>query len=268
MRFYDFPDVYDLFYSDTFEKECLTFYKSLFAKKKFQDVFDCAVGTGRMLMPMAKIGFNCSGSDINPNMIKKANINFAKENIMSAFQICDYKNLKNNIKRDFDCVMCTGNSLAHSKNEEISLVLDQMDAILRPGGTLYIDSRNWDNILKRKQRFYLFNPIIRDKGRVNYIQVWDYNKNGSITFNFLVFEEIDNKIVTKRQFYEIYYPFTTDYLKALLESMSYQNIKICKLGDTSQTDLENIDWFTITAEKPIEGLFPDKKEKRPRYLDE
>lgn len=267
MRFYDFPDVYDLFYSDDFENECLSFYKTLFSKKKFQDVLDCSVGTGRMLLPMAKMGFNCTGSDINQNMIKKAKLNFAKENIISNFVISDYKTIRSAINREFDCVMCTGNSLAHSRNEEIPLVLEEMNAVLRPGGTLYIDSRNWDNILNRKQRFYLFNPIIRDKGRVNYVQVWDYNKSGSITFNYLVFEEIDNKIVSKRQFYEIYYPFTLDSLKAYLESMNFQNIKVCKLGDSSQTDLDKIEWYTITAEKPIDNYIPaEKKDRRNRLF--
>jgi ubiquinone/menaquinone biosynthesis C-methylase UbiE len=266
MKFYDFPEVYDLFYNDDFESECLNFYKNLFSKKKFQDVLDCSVGTGRMLLPMAKLGYNCTGSDINPNMIKKAKLNFASNNIISNFIHCDYKNLKSSINREFDCVMCTGNSLGHVKNEEVPLVLEQMNAILRPGGTLYIDSRNWDNILKRKQRFYLYNPIIRDKGRVNYVQVWDYNKSGSITFNYLVFEEIDNKIVSKRQFYEIYYPFTFESLKSYLESMNYQNIKTCKLGDTSESDLDNIEWYTITAEKPIDGFIPERKDKKNRLF--
>ncbi|HPM01167.1 MAG TPA: class I SAM-dependent methyltransferase [Candidatus Cloacimonadota bacterium] len=266
MRFYDFPEVYDLFYSEAFESECLTFYKSLFSKKKFQEIFDCAVGTGKMLLPMARLGYSCTGSDINPNMIRKAKTNFAKENLIAQFVLSDYKELNKNIKRDFDCVMCTGNSLAHSKNDELKNVIFQMDKMLRPGGTLYIDSRNWDNILKRKQRFYLFNPVIRDKGRVNYVQVWDYNKNGSITFNYLVFEEVDNKIVSKRQFYEIYYPFNYELLKQILEGMSYQNIKVCKLGDSGQTDLEKIDWYAVTAEKPIEGFVNENKERKTKLF--
>ncbi len=266
MRFYDFPEVYDLFYSDAFETECLTFYKALFSKKKFQDIFDCAAGTGKMLLPMARLGYTCTGSDINQNMIRKAKANFAKENLIAQFVITDYKELSRNIKRDFDCVMCTGNSLAHSKNEELANVVKQMDSLLRPGGTLYLDSRNWDNILRRKRRFYLFNPVIRDKGRVNYVQVWDYNKNGSITFNYLVFEEIESKIVSKRQFYEIYYPFTFESLKTILESLNYQNIKVCKLGDVGITDMEKIDWYTVTAEKPIEGYVNESKDKKVKLF--
>ncbi|HPK41092.1 MAG TPA: class I SAM-dependent methyltransferase [Candidatus Cloacimonadota bacterium] len=262
MKYYDFPDLYDLFYSEAFEDECLSFYKSIFAKKKFQDILDCSVGTGKMLLPMAKLGYSCTGSDINQNMIRKAKINFAKENLIAQFILSDYKELSKNMKRDFDCVMCTGNSLAHTKNEDLENTIKQMDSVLRPGGTLYIDSRNWDNILKRQQRFYLFNPIIRDKGRVNYVQVWDYNKSGSITFNYLIFEEIDNKIASKRQFYEIYYPFTFETIKGIIEGLNYQNFKVSKLGNQNETELEKIEWYAITAEKPIEGFVSEPKDKK------
>lgn len=262
MRFYDFPDAYDLFFSEKFHDECIKFYKEILGKKKFKDVLDCSVGTGQMLMPLAKMGFNVTGTDINPNMIKKAGFNFAKNNLIATLNVCDFRSIKEKVRREFDCVMCTGNSIAHVKNEDITSVINSMDSVLRPGGMLYIDSKNWDNILQRKQRFYLFNPLIRDRGRVNYIQVWDYQKDSSILFNYLIFEEIENKIVSKRQFYEIYYPFSINLILNYLKELNYQNITICKLGDYNQQDIEKIDWYSIIAEKPIEELVSKDSRKR------
>lgn len=262
MRFYDFPDAYDLFFTDNFQNDCVAFYKDIFGKKKYKDMFDCSVGTGQMLIPLAKMGYNTAGSDVNINMIKKANQNFASKNLISNLSVCDFRYLKEKIKREFDCVLCTGNSLGHIKNEDIQTVINSMDSILRPGGMIYIDSKNWNNILQRKQRFYLFNPLIRDRGRVNYVQVWDYAKDGSVLFNYLIFEEVDNKIVSKRQFYEIYYPFDIALVVSQLEALNYQNIHICKLGDYAYTNLEKIDWYAITAEKPIEEIINDSKERR------
>ena len=262
MRFYDVPDAYDLFFSENFYNECINFYKEIFAKKKYKDFYDCATGTGQMLIPLAKMGYNTTGSDLNTSMIKKAKINFATKNLMSNLFVCDFRNIREKLKREFDCVMCTGNSIGHVKNDEIYSVIQSMDSVLRPGGMIYIDSKNWDNILQRKQRFYLFNPLIRDRGRVNYIQVWDYLKDNSILFNYLIFEEIESKIVSKRQFYEIYYPFNTELIISSLKELNYQNIHICKLGDYNQTNLEKIDWYTITAEKPIEEVISDSKERK------
>jgi len=251
MRFYDFPDAYDLFYSDKFQHDCSKFYKELFDKKKLKDIIDCAVGTGQMLIPLAKMGYNVTGTDINPNMIKKCQMNFAHAKLFGNFTICDFRNLQVKIKQDYDCVMCTGNSLAHVKIEDIEKVIKSMDSVLRPGGVFYLDSKNWDNILQRKQRFYLFNPLIRDRGRVNYLQVWDYHKSGSVLFNHLITDEIDNKIVSKRQFYEVYYPFSIHLVLDYLKVLNYKNISVCKLGDVLETDLNKIEWYSITAEKPI-----------------
>jgi ubiquinone/menaquinone biosynthesis C-methylase UbiE len=251
MRFYDFPDVYDLFFTEQFHADCLKFFKELFAKKKYKDFLDCSVGTGQMAIPLAQIGYSVTGTDINAKMIKKATQNFARNKLFANLSVCDFAELKSKLKTEFDVVMCSGNSLGHAPNEQILNVIRSMDAVVRPGGMLYIDSKNWDNILNKKQRFYLFNPIIRDRGRVNYIQVWDYRKNGSIVFNYLIFEEVDNKIVSKRQFYEIYHPFNLKLITDYLAELNYTNINICKLGDTSVTDIDKIDWYALTAEKPI-----------------
>ena len=254
MRFYDMPDYYDLFFSENFHSDCENFYQEIFGKKKYKDVLDCAVGTGQMLIPLAKMGYVCTGTDINQIMTRRASQNFARFGLMADIRVCDFRNLKEKIKNEFDIVMCSGNSLGHVKNEDIHKSIKSMDSVLRPGGMIYIDSKNWDNILKRQQRFYLFNPIIRDRGRVNYVQVWDYRKDGSIFFNYLITEEINNKIETKKQFYEIYYPFSLDTILDCLNEMKYENIKVCKLGDTTQKEIAKIEWYTVTGEKPIEGV--------------
>jgi ubiquinone/menaquinone biosynthesis C-methylase UbiE len=252
MRFYDVPEIYDLFYSPQYHEECKSFFSAIFGKKKFKDILDCAVGTGQMLIPLAQMGYNVSGIDINGKMIGRATRNFASAQLFAKLSVGDFRNIKEKIRSEFDCVMCTGNSLAHVRPVDLEMAIRSMDSVIRPGGMLYIDSKNWDHILQKKQRFYLFNPIIRDKGRVNYMQVWDYLKDESIVFNYLITEEIENKIVSKRQFYEMYYPFSLDAVREILSELNYTNIFICKLGDHSQTDLDRIEWYALTAEKGIE----------------
>jgi len=266
MLFYDFPDAYDLFYTDDFREHSQEFYKNIFGNHRIKDVLDCAVGTGQLSLPFCKMGYNLIGSDENNHMLRKARENFAAENFYPQLLKSSFLELSTNIKRKFDLVACTGNSLPHVKNENIKEALLQMDSLLKPGGYLYFDTRNWDLVLKRQQRFYLFNPIIRDKGRVNYIQVWDYNRDGSMTFNFLIFEEIDNKIVSKRQFFVLYYPFTTQFILDILKEMNYQNVRVFKLGDHTQTNIEDIDWLAIMAEKPAAELMNLKKQNKRKGL--
>ncbi len=261
MLLYDFPDAYDLFYNESFQQSTRDFYSKFLLKKNLREVLDCTAGSGQMTIPLAQMGYSVTASDINRNMIRKARLNFVKLDLMANFVTSDILELEEKVKRTFDCVMSTGNSLAHVKNDQLEDAVRQMDSVLKPGGMLYIDSRNWDLILERRQRFYLFNPLIRDRGRVNFVQVWDYNTDGSMVFNFLVFEEIENKIVSKRQFYVIYYPFTVERLREILVSMNYRNIHFFKLGDPSVTDLSQIDWFAVTAEKPFPETDDNKKKK-------
>ncbi len=262
MLLYDFPDAYDLFYDESFQASTREFFSRFLVKKNVHDVLDCTCGTGQMTMPLAKLGFNVTASDVNRHMLRKARQNFVQHEVMANFVGSDILELGTQIKRTFDCVMTTGNSLAHVKNDQLEEAVRQMDSVLKPGGTLYIDSRNWDLILERQQRFYLFNPLIRDRGRINFVQVWDYNPDGSMVFNFLIFEEIENRIVSKRQFYTIYYPFKTDDLRMILESMGYTKIKFFKLGDPGMEDLSQIDWYAVTAEKPFPQELPAKKKDR------
>ena len=46
-------------------------------------------------------------------------------------------------------------------------VLAGMDALVREGGWLYFDLRNWDRILRERKRFYLYNPFFDGETRVN-----------------------------------------------------------------------------------------------------
>lgn len=254
MLLYDFPEAYDLLFTPDFRQATMNYFKILFKNRKIRDVLDCSCGTGQMTIPLAQIGLKLTGSDINPKMLNKAKKNSEAEDLDIDYYKADFRKLVKAIKGEFDLVMNTGNSLAHIPNKDLSKALLSMDAVLRPGGIMYIDSRNWDIIQKRKQRFYLTNPIIRDKGRVNMLQVWDYLKDGSMVFNYLFSEEIENKIVSKRQFYTVYHPFKIKELVAILESMDYQKIRITKLGDPTFEDVNKIDWYTITAVKPIPEL--------------
>jgi SAM-dependent methyltransferase len=262
MYFYDCPEAHDLLYSEQYENASFDFFKQAFKDFAIRDVLDCTVGTGMHLIPFAKMGCTVTGTDVNQHMLGQCRKNFAQRNLIPQLHKSDILELSQKVRQKFDAVLSTGNSLGHLKPGQLRKGLQEMDKVLKPGGVLYFDTRNWDLILERKQRFYLFNPILRDKGRVNYLQLWDYNKNGSITTNYLIFEEVENKIVSKRQFYTIYYPFKLDSVYGILKEMNYQNIRLFKFGDNSLTDPLKIDWYCIQAVKPLAQAEPEKPKKK------
>lgn len=48
-----------------------------------------------------------------------------------------------------------GNALPHVEDRDVRKTLEQMDSLVKEGGWLYLDTRNWDKILKERNRFFL-----------------------------------------------------------------------------------------------------------------
>ena len=147
--------------------------------------------------------------------------------------------------------MSTGNSLAYVPNDEITGVLAQMDALVAPGGYLYFDLRNWDRIVRQKQRFYFYDPAFLPNGdRVDLMQVWDHHDDGSITFNLLYTFERDNKIFQREHFEERYYPVPRQFLLDRLSSLGYEDIAVSAFPvQFGAFDEESSNWYCVLARK-------------------
>ena len=71
MDLYNLPKYYDLSYSWNMRDE-LAFLKQIFrnvTKSKHVRLLEPGCGTGRLLVPLARAGFDCTGFDCNPNAL-------------------------------------------------------------------------------------------------------------------------------------------------------------------------------------------------------
>ena len=71
MNLYNLPKYYDLSYSWNMRDE-FTFLKQVFHNytgSMRPRLLEPACGTGRLLLPLARSGFDCTGFDCNPNML-------------------------------------------------------------------------------------------------------------------------------------------------------------------------------------------------------
>ena len=162
----------------------------------------------------------------------------------------DFRDLKCWQGNKYDIVASTGNSLAYVSNEDVLTALEQMDTLVADGGYLYFDLRNWDKILRERKRFFLYNPFFVDDTRVNLVQVWDYNDDGTMTFNLLYTFEKDNKIFRKEKFEELYTPVSRSLLLNKLKDLGYGEIQVgCFPFNYKVDDVEKLDWYTVVAHK-------------------
>ena len=224
---YDRTDIYDLFDSPKKDAQTLSHWQAVFDGRPIRSALDVSIGTGSLTLPLGQLGVSLYGSDLSDSMLARCRKKADERGIAIDLRQSDFRDLTSHFDRSFDCVMSTGNSLAYVTNNEITGVLEQMDALVEPGGCLYFDLRNWDRIVGQKKRFYCYNPAFLPNGdRVNLMQVWDHLSDGSIVFNLIYTFERDNKIFQKERFEEHYHPVPQKLLLDKLTQLGYQDIQV------------------------------------------
>ena len=247
---YDRADIYDLLEDETRYNTYKAHWTRIIEGKKIKTVLDVSISTGSVTIPLLDFGISLSGSDLSEPMLEKCGAKISAKGLSPELKRSDFRDLSCWRNRKFDMVASTGNSLAYVSNRDVSAALRQMDSLVNEHGFIYIDTRNWDKIVAERKRFYLYDPFFVDDSRVNLIQVWDYNSDGSITFNLLYTFEKDNRIYRREAFEERYIPLPKQIILEMLAELGYRNIEIMNFpAQIPISNVENADWLTIVAQK-------------------
>ena len=247
---YDRADIYDLIENEKRTEITRNDWKEFLGDRPIHTLLDVSIGTGSMTLPLQELSIEICGSDLSEAMLSRCRDKAVAKQQPIELKCCDFRDLSVWEDRQFDCVASTGNALAYVSNEDVLKALESMDAHVKPGGYLCYDSRNWEKIRREKQRFYLYNPFFHNGTRVNLVQVWDHNPDGSITFNLLYTFEQENRIVQKEIFEEHYNPFPLSIITKKLAELGYGSVSLRPFPCSfPETDFEKIDWYRIIAQK-------------------
>lgn len=246
---YDRADIYDLIEDEEHFAAYRRHWERVLDGTGVRSLLDVSIGSGGVTLPLAGLGVELSGSDLSQAMLDSCRKKAERLGYSVELRQSDFRNLSCWQGKNFDCVASTGNSLAYVTNGEALDTLAQMDVLVKPGGYLYFDTRNWDRILRERQRFYLYNPFFHDGDRINLVQVWDYNPDGSMTFNLLYTFERDNKTFQKEKFEEHYHPLPRQLLLDGLAKLGYRDVKQFCFPAFAEGDPEGADWYCILARK-------------------
>jgi glycine/sarcosine N-methyltransferase len=138
-----------------------------------RSVLDCACGPGMQAIPLVRLGWRVTGSDITAAYMDTAKHRARVAGVEITFVPCDMRELRGKFGPDFDwvvCCMALDNILA---DDEIQRAVQAIHDVLKPGGSCYIRLKDMDNILAARPRFDFREERSLPHGRVIYLDDWD-----------------------------------------------------------------------------------------------
>lgn len=150
-------------------------------------LLDAACGTGQHALALAGLGYPAAGADLSAGMIERARENARERDVSLRFEVAGFGELARVFgEASFDALLCLGNSLPHVLDEAgLVATLADFAAVLRPGGVLIVQNRNFDAVLAQRNR-WMGPEAAREMGTEwLFVRFYDFRPDGLIDFNIL-----------------------------------------------------------------------------------
>lgn len=185
MNLYDTPALFQQNMSSDQQKNFMEYYDQVFRGYNIRTIHDCSIGAGGSTLPLAKLGYEVSGSDLSETLLNKAKDHFHDSGYEVELLKSDFRNLHKNLTKTYDCIISTGNSLPHINNEEVEQFIQKMHSKINDNGLLYIDIRNWDKLLDEKPIFKAKDPFIMTaEQHTSLYLIYNWHDDMSVNFVF------------------------------------------------------------------------------------
>lgn len=205
-------------------------------------VLDAACGVGFDALSLHRRGFRVTATDASPAMAARARQRLAAEGAVVPVTTGRWAELPDRFGPAFDAVLCTGNSLAHAPSTTARrAALSGFAGVLLPGGTVILDSQDWQ-VLHHRGDHRDADPqvIVRDGLRATRCFDWhvpDRFGDPVVLALTLVVRDGDEE---RRSTHRVTFcPFTVEDLVADLEA--------CGFADVHRVQTPGDDRYAVTA---------------------
>lgn len=215
--------------------------------KDYKDplILDVCVGDGCDAVFLLKQGYRVCGNEVDSTFRAKALANIKREGLSLDISNLDWRELYKHYKPEsFDVITCIGNSLTYLFGSEHQLAaLQQFKGLLKPGGMLVVDERNYQYILGNRE------AILRGEFRYKGVNTY----RGNLVHGFPI--EISEQRVTVEYSRDdggvigrlSFYPFKQGELKNLLAEAGFVDIR--QWSDHAAGLDTNCDFLQYAAKK-------------------
>ncbi len=201
-------------------------------------ILDAACGTGMHAVALAQHGHHVCAADLIPEMVEGARFNAQTAKVSINFKIAGFGQLKSAfVSENFDLVLCLGNSLPHLlTSSALSKALDDFGAVLRPGGMLLIQNRNFDAVMAKKDRWMEPQAIQQGDEEWVFQRFYDFEPDGLIRFNIITLKRQDHGDWISSVSSTYLYPQLANELNQALTASGFGNI--CSFGSMSGEEFD------------------------------
>lgn len=155
-------------------------------------VLDAAMGTGMHAIALAQCGFMTAGADISQGMVDRSRDNAQTAGVTVRMEKAGFGNLADVFATaSFDGLLCLGNSLPHIlSSAELEGTLADFGTILRPGGLLLFQNRNFDSVMAHRERW--MEPQAHAEGDTEWLfqRFYDFDPDGLISFQMVTLKRV------------------------------------------------------------------------------
>lgn len=215
------------------------FFGRILAAHNVKSVADVACGTGFHSVMLAREGFEVTATDGSENMVRRTQHNAERYGAkLKDVQTVDWLNLPNVFGHDrFDALVCLGNAFTHLFEHEARRdVLRAMYDVVKPGGLVIIDHRNYDSMLDNgfstKHQYYYTGHGVNAEPIVI---------NRTLTHFEYTFPD-------GAKFHLKLYPLKQGYMRFLLQDSGF--VEIMPYGDFERPFEDDVDFIQQIAFKP------------------
>lgn len=264
MNLYDTPALFNQNMSREQQDKFQEYYNKVFNNYDIKTIHDCSIGAGGTTLPLSRLGYKVSGSDLSKTLLDKAKENFNKEGYNIELFKSDFRNIENDLNGKYDCIISTGNSLPHVNNKDVTTFVKSANKKLNKEGLLYIDIRNWDKLLLEKPIFNAKDPIVmNEEEHTSLYLIRNWHDDNSVDFIFITSidkygKHVDDIVVSA----PTYYPLEYQVYEKILNNNGFE-IKKCydldylwlsfhkdvKKTGNFEKDFNSINWYGILAQK-------------------